>query len=90
MTCENLEQCESMMQQYAEEAADKAVQKTFAVLGVDINVPKDIEEFRDDLRFGRLMRRAADRSVIVMVSVIAAGFVAALWIGLATKIKGGG
>ena len=34
-------------------AADRAVKRVFSILGVDIDRPESIEEFRADLRFGR-------------------------------------
>ena len=35
-----------------QEAADRAVKKVFAILGVDVDKPESVEEFREDLRFG--------------------------------------
>ena len=32
------------------EAADTAVKKVFAILGVDVDVPKEVEQFRENLR----------------------------------------
>ena len=37
---------------HAAEAADTAVKKVFAILGVDVDVPKEVEQFRENLRFG--------------------------------------
>jgi O-acetyl-ADP-ribose deacetylase (regulator of RNase III) len=54
----NIDECP-----HAQESADRAVKKVFAILGVDIDDPEKVEEFRMDLRFGRSMRRAADRGV---------------------------
>lgn len=42
-----------------QQAAEDAVRKVFAILGVDVDVPKEVEEFRENLRFGASMRRAA-------------------------------
>ena len=36
-----------------QEAADRAVKKVFAILGVDVDKPDSVEEFREDLRFGK-------------------------------------
>lgn len=73
---------------YSEEAARKAVKETFAILGVDINDPKQVEEFRKSLRFSDELRSLADKSKIVVVTAIAGALVAALWIGLKVKITG--
>jgi hypothetical protein len=40
-------------EQISQEAADRAVKKVFAILGVNIDEPKEVEDFREDLRFGR-------------------------------------
>jgi hypothetical protein len=79
----NIDECP-----HAQESADRAVKKVFAILGVDIDDPEKVEEFRMDLRFGRSMRRAADRGVMAMVGLVVAGLMAALWAGVVTKISG--
>lgn len=69
-------------------AAKEAVRQVFAILGVDIDNPKEVEEFRKSLRFGDSLRKAADKGflafVLILVTVawgvFAAGF----------KIKMGG
>ena len=73
---------------HAQESADLAVKKVFAILGVDIDDPEKVEEFRMDLRFGRSMRRAADRGVMAMVGLVVAGLMAALWAGVVAKVSG--
>lgn len=72
----------------AEEIAEKAVRKVFAILGVDISKPESVEEFREDLRFGKKMRRAADHGIIALMGVIAAAFAAAVWAGISSKLTG--
>ena len=46
-----------------QDAADRAVKKVFAILGVDIDKPESVEEFREDLRFGRKLRKASDHGM---------------------------
>lgn len=72
------------------EAADEAVKKVFAVLGVDIGVPKEVEEFRENLRFGASMRRAADKGMLTIIGVLVTAMLAALWAGIVSKISHGG
>jgi hypothetical protein len=72
-----------------QEAADRAVKKVFAILGVDIDRPESVEEFRQDLRFGKKMRKAADHGFLAMVGLIVVGLGAALWAGIVSKIGGG-
>ena len=74
---------------HAKESAEEAVKKVFAILGVDINDPEKIEEFRMDLRFGRSMRRAADKGFLAVVVLAATAMGAALWVGITAGMKGG-
>ncbi|CCG09702.1 unnamed protein product [Pararhodospirillum photometricum DSM 122] len=66
------------------------MRKVFELLGVDVSDPKQVEEFRRDLRFGGTMRRAADRGLGTAVTIIATGVLAALWLGLQAKVTGNG
>jgi len=72
---------------YAEQAAEQAVKKTFAILGVDIDKPEQVEEFRQSLRFGDKLRKAADKSFIVFLSALVAALVAACWQGIKLNLK---
>lgn len=74
---------------HIKEAADEAVRKVFAILGVDVDVPKDVEQFRENLRFGASMRRAADKGMLAIVGAIAVGAMAALWAGVVSSIVKG-
>ena len=73
---------------HAKESAELAVKKVFAILGVDINVPKDVEAFRENLRFGASMKRATDRGMLAIVGAVAVSILAALWAGIVTKVGG--
>ena len=72
-----------------EEAVSCAVKKVFAILGVDIDKPESVEAFREDLRFGRRMRRAADHSFLAFVGVLTVGFMSAMWVGIQQYAQGG-
>lgn len=72
----------------AQEVADAAVKKVFAILGVDVDDPEKVEEFRMDLRFGRSMRRATDKGMIAIVVFVATGIAAAVWLGITSQFKG--
>ena len=71
---------------HVKEAADEAVKKVFAILGVDVDVPKEVEQFREDLRFGASMRRAADKGMLAIIGAIAVAGLAALWAGIVSTI----
>jgi hypothetical protein len=65
-----------------EQAVDLALKKTFAILGVDIEKPESVEEFREDLRFGRKMRKMSDHGNFVLVAGVIGGLLYALWYGI--------
>jgi len=71
-----------------QEAADRAVKKVFAILGVDVDKPESVEEFREDLRFGKRMRKAADHGTLVLFGAIAVGLAATVWAGIVSKVGG--
>lgn len=71
-----------------QEAADRAVKKVFAILGVDVDKPESVEEFREDLRFGKRMRRAADHGLLALVGLVVISLGAAVWAGIVSKVGG--
>ncbi|MGQ0711187.1 MAG: hypothetical protein ACT4NV_15740 [Rhodoferax sp.] len=81
-------QC-NLAESMSEEAAERAVRKFFAILGVDVNKPESVEEFREDLRFGRRLRKVADHGMLAFFGVAAAALAAAVWSGIVSKIGGG-
>lgn len=70
-------------------AADRAVKKVFAILGVDVDRPESVEEFRADLRFGRKLRKIADHGTLAFIGVVAAALAAAVWAGILSNVSGG-
>lgn len=73
---------------YANDVADKAVRKVFAILGVDIDRPESVAEFQEDLRFGKRMRRAADHGFLALIGLAVVGLGALIWAGVVSKING--
>lgn len=74
----------------AHRAAKEATRDVFAHLGVNVDDPAQVEEFRKDLRFGGQLRKAADKSFIAFVIT---GFLvlgAAAWFGVAQRFNGDG
>jgi hypothetical protein len=74
--------------EFANAAAEKAVRKTFAILGVDIEEPKQVAEFQESLRFSDKLRKAADHGVLVLVAALVAALLAATWLGVKAKLVG--
>jgi hypothetical protein len=70
-----------------EAAVEKAVKKTFAILGVDVDKPESVEAFREDLRFGKSMRRYASHGFMAFIAVLFAAIAGSLWYGIVHKIK---
>jgi hypothetical protein len=58
------------VQSVAEEAADKAVRETFLLLGVDVSNPESVSEFRDDLRFGRTLRKRSEQGIDAFFKIV--------------------
>lgn len=62
-----------------ERAATTAVERVFSMIGVDVHDTKDVQRFRDDLRFGAVIRAAAQKSAIAALTAIITLVVGALW-----------
>ena len=73
---------------FSQEAAKTAVKQVFAILGVDVDDPGEVEEFRKDLRFGQMMRRASDRSFYAVVVMAFTAIGLAAWTGISAKMGG--
>lgn len=77
-------------QQRVIDATVKAsVRQVFAIMGVDIDVPKDVEEFRENLRFSASMRHAVNKGVLAVVALMAVGIAGAMWAGIVATISKG-
>lgn len=72
----------------AKAAAKEAVAEVFSLLGTDVRDPKQVEEFRQDLRFGGSMRKTWEKGVIAGVAVVTGGCLAALWAGITMHAGG--
>ena len=77
---------EAIMKEVIEQSVERAVKKTFAILGVDINDPESVEEFRQDLRFGKRMRKMADHGQLALVAMFFMGLGWALYEGIKAKL----
>jgi hypothetical protein len=71
-----------------QEAADLAVKRVFAILGVDIDHPESVEEFREDLRFGRKMRKVVDHGFFAFVGFFVVATATILFTKLGFRIGG--
>jgi hypothetical protein len=69
--------------------ADRAVRKTFAILGVNIDNPESVEEFRQDLRFGKQLRKIASHGMLAFFATVAVAIAGAIWIGITSMLGHG-
>ncbi|MDR0478501.1 MAG: hypothetical protein LBH31_01580 [Burkholderiaceae bacterium] len=68
------------------EASKEAVKKVLAMLGVDAENPREVEEFREDLRFGRRLRKASSQGFVALIGIFAMGVGAVVWEGILSKL----
>lgn len=67
-------------------AAKAAVKEVFAILGVDVEKPEAVEDFRKSLRWGDSMRRASDKGFIAFVLAVVAILTGAFIVGVKVKL----
>lgn len=51
-------------------AAEHAVKQVFAIIGVNVTDPEKVEAFREELRFGRRVKKISDRTVMAAIASI--------------------
>lgn len=71
-----------------EQAAKRAVTETMAVIGVDVTNQESVNDFRDDLRFSRKIRKAGDHSLMLIIGLVITGLGTALWMGIKASVGG--
>lgn len=62
-----------------DDAAHRAVRTAFGHLGVDVDDPNELEQFRNDLRFGGVFRQAVSRSFLALLAAIFGGIGLSFW-----------
>lgn len=67
-------------------SADLAVKKVFAILGVDIDKPESVEAFREDLRFGKNLRKNVERGWTAVVTALILAVAYATYDGIILNI----
>lgn len=76
----NAEAWEIRGKSLSDDAANKAVKIAFSHLGVDVDNPTELQNFRDDLRFGGVFRQAMSRSFMAVIAAIFGGIGFSLWL----------
>jgi hypothetical protein len=64
----------------AERVAGLAVKRAFSHLGVDVDDAKNLQTFRDDLRFGGVFRSAVQKGFFAMFAAICGGIGVSIWL----------
>jgi hypothetical protein len=62
------------------DAAHLAVKTAFGHMGVNVEEPAELENFRNDLRFGGVFRSAVSKSFFALVAAIFGGIGLSLWL----------
>lgn len=79
--------------QQADDSADRAVAKVFAIMGVDVDDPKQVSRFQRDLRFSGDLRRKVDAGASTIaktaLTMLVAGGITAIWWAITGRIGGG-
>lgn len=70
----------------AHRAVDLAVRQAFSHLGVNVDDPKDLQVFRDDLRFGGVFRSAATKSFFALLAAIFGGIGLSIWMSFKDQL----
>jgi hypothetical protein len=68
-------------------AADRAVKRVFEIMGVDVDKPEQVNQFRKGINFGQDLQKFANRGLMTIVIVVCTLGVGALFLGIAYKIK---
>lgn len=73
-------------------AAKEAVKQVFNMLGVNVDDPEKLEEFRQNLRFGAFMRKVSNRGILYVIGALSISLIAAAGPYLLSffSVKGGG
>lgn len=64
---------------FVERTARLSVKQAFYHLGVDVDKPEDLKQFRNDLEFGSTIRNAASKSMIAVLLAVCGAIGATLW-----------
>lgn len=73
---------------FAEQSAEKAVRKTFAILGVNLDEPREVKAFQQSLNFGDTLRRIADKSMLAFIVALVISLAGAFIYGVKVKLTG--
>ncbi|MDR2366434.1 MAG: hypothetical protein LBD68_11395 [Zoogloeaceae bacterium] len=82
---ESAEFCEDV----ARRASEMTLEKTFAILGVDIHDPQQVADFQDSLRYLARLKKISDHGILALVAALSVGLVGVIFLGFITKVKGG-
>ncbi len=90
----NPQQCNPEQCRYANQIVQMATKQAqhdlFHSLGIDADRPEQLEELRSDMRFGRMMRKAANKGFTTAVMLGLTAILVAALMSVSSKFGGGG
>ena len=76
--------------EFADAAAERAVKKTFAILGVDVEKVEQVRDFQSSLRFSEGLRKMVFYGSMIVIGIAAGALVTALWAGIKVSLIANG
>lgn len=62
-------------------------QVTLRLIGVDVDKPESLEEFRANVRFSAVVHQAAKAGVLAVITTVAGLVISGLWFGVMRLLK---
>lgn len=75
---------EAMM---ADAIAKQVARTIFGLIGVDVDKPESLEEFRANVRFSAVVHQAAKAGVLAVITTVAGLVIGGLWFGVMRLLK---
>lgn len=75
---------EAMM---ADAIAKQVARTIFGLIGVDVDKPESLEEFRANVRFSAVVHQAAKAGVLAVITTVAGLVISGLWFGVMRLLK---
>lgn len=69
---------EAMM---ADAIAKQVARTIFSLIGIDVDKPESLEEFRANVRFSAVVHKAAQAGVLAVITTVAGLVISGLWFG---------
>lgn len=71
----------------ADAIAKQVARTIFGLIGVDVDKPESLEEFRANVRFSAVVHQAAKAGVLAVITTVAGLVISGLWFGAMRLLK---